>query len=77
MEIPSAIGLNERGGSYSVRFAGSDKLPNVQYSLKFRQQPLTARSYGFADRDRRVIDLPSIIQLTIKGINLTLEEIGK
>jgi hypothetical protein len=77
MEISSVFSLDGGGGRRSVRFAGSDKLPNVEYSLRFRQQPPAARSCGFADRDRRVIDPPLIIQLTIKGTNLTPEEIGK
>jgi hypothetical protein len=73
MEISSVISLNDGDGKRSARFADSGKLPNVEYSLRFRQQPLAARSCGFADRDRKVIDPPPIIQLTIKGTNLTPE----
>jgi hypothetical protein len=37
MEISSVISLNDGGGRHSARFAGSDMLPNVEYSLRFRQ----------------------------------------
>ncbi|RKK19605.1 hypothetical protein BFJ65_g6320 [Fusarium oxysporum f. sp. cepae] len=77
MEISSVISLNDGVGRRSARFAVNDKLSNAEYSLRFRQQPLAARSCGFADKDRRVIDPPPIIQLTIKGTKLTPEEIGK
>lgn len=35
------------------------------YTLTMRQQPLAARACGFGERDRRVIDPPPILQLTI------------
>ncbi|KAF2481687.1 velvet factor-domain-containing protein [Neohortaea acidophila] len=37
----------------------------VAYDLVIRQQPLAARACGFGERDRRVIDPPPILQLTI------------
>ncbi|RFU28044.1 hypothetical protein B7463_g8289, partial [Scytalidium lignicola] len=41
------------------------------YKLTVRQQPLAARACGFGERDRRVIDPPPILQLTIDSSNLT------
>lgn len=36
-----------------------------RYNLKIRQQPLAARACGFGERDRRVIDPPPIVQLSL------------
>ncbi|CAM1505505.1 Fc.00g111420.m01.CDS01 [Cosmosporella sp. VM-42] len=49
---------------------------DVNYKLKIRQQPMAARSCGFGERDRRVIDPPPIVQLIIEGPSLTAEELG-
>jgi len=38
----------------------------LRYELKVRQQPIAARACGFGERDRRVIDPPPIIQLTVR-----------
>lgn len=40
---------------------------NVKYRLNIRQQPVAARSCGFGERDRRVIDPPPIVELLIEG----------
>ncbi|KAL2270301.1 hypothetical protein VTJ83DRAFT_2485 [Remersonia thermophila] len=37
----------------------------AEYRITVRQQPCAARSCGFGERDRRVIDPPPIVQLTI------------
>ncbi|KAL2123028.1 hypothetical protein VTJ04DRAFT_3483 [Mycothermus thermophilus] len=37
----------------------------TEYRITVRQQPCAARSCGFGERDRRVIDPPPIVQLTI------------
>ncbi|CAN8097027.1 unnamed protein product [Discula destructiva] len=50
------------------------RLDDVQYELFLRQQPVNARSCGFGDRDRRVIDPPPIIQLKIVTPGLSREE---
>ncbi|RBR14997.1 uncharacterized protein FIESC28_07499 [Fusarium coffeatum] len=49
----------------------------IRYSLKIRQQPIAARSCGFGERDRRVIDPPPIVQLLIEGPNFTKEDVAK
>ncbi|KAJ4196192.1 hypothetical protein NW759_016424 [Fusarium solani] len=49
---------------------------DVDYKLRIRQQPVAARYCGFADRDRRVIGPPPIVQLMIEGPNLTDEELS-
>ncbi|KAK0389519.1 hypothetical protein NLU13_3094 [Sarocladium strictum] len=49
---------------------GPDKahlVRNLKFSLKIRQQPQQARSCGFADKDRRAIDPPPIVELKIEG----------
>ncbi|KIW02400.1 uncharacterized protein PV09_06220 [Verruconis gallopava] len=42
-----------------------DRVEDLRYELKVRQQPIAARACGFGERDRRVIDPPPIIQLTV------------
>jgi hypothetical protein len=49
---------------------------DVEYKLRIRQQPVAARSCGFSERDRRVIDPPPILRLTIEGPNLTEEDLS-
>lgn len=39
---------------------------NLKFELRVRQQPIAARACGFGERDRRVIDPPPIIQLTVR-----------
>ncbi|OTA66557.1 hypothetical protein K449DRAFT_304006, partial [Hypoxylon sp. EC38] len=45
------------------------------YRLKVRQQPVAARSCGFGERDRRVIDPPPIVQVFIEDPKASQEEI--
>ncbi|KAI0146028.1 velvet factor-domain-containing protein [Hypoxylon sp. NC0597] len=45
------------------------------YRLKVRQQPVAARSCGFGERDRRVIDPPPIVQVFIDDPKASQEEI--
>ncbi|KAI1769068.1 velvet factor-domain-containing protein [Hypoxylon sp. FL1150] len=45
------------------------------YTLKVRQQPVAARSCGFGERDRRVIDPPPIVQVFIEDPKASQEEI--
>ncbi|KAK8872729.1 Sexual development regulator velC [Apiospora arundinis] len=45
------------------------------YRLKVRQQPMAARSCGFGERDRRVVDPPPIVQLFIDDPDASPEEI--
>ncbi|KAL0472976.1 velvet factor domain-containing protein [Neurospora intermedia] len=46
----------------------------TDYRIFVRQQPFAARSCGFGERDRRVIDPPPIVQLTIHNDTLSREE---
>ncbi|KAK4165365.1 velvet factor-domain-containing protein [Cladorrhinum sp. PSN259] len=48
-----------------------------EYRISVRQQPYAARSCGFGERDRRVIDPPPIVQLTITDSSLSQEELGR
>jgi hypothetical protein len=74
MRISDILTTDEgRGGSMSVNNRSSD----VCFRLQIRQQPIAARSCGFGERDRRVIDPPPIVQLLIEGANLTKEETVK
>jgi hypothetical protein len=55
----------------------SVSMPESEYKIRVRQQPVAARSCGFGERDRRVIDPPPIVQLTIEDPNLSQEEIAR
>lgn len=57
----------------------SGKLPSdsIRYELSLRQQPLNARSCGFGDRDRRVIDPPPILQLQIHAPQLSSDVVSQ
>lgn len=46
------------------------------YRIWMRQQPVAARSCGFGERDRRVIDPPPIVQLMIDDPMATREEMN-
>lgn len=65
MKIPDIIGNPRHSGEH-----------DIEYKPRIRQQPVAGRYYGFADRDRRVIDPPPIVQLMIEGPNLTEEELS-
>ncbi|KAI9767988.1 MAG: hypothetical protein M1840_005300 [Geoglossum simile] len=72
----SALGPPER----SPRNRSGTLMPNVidfylyadkrysdgRYEIRVRQQPEAARSCGFGERDRRVIDPPPIVELVVK-----------
>lgn len=47
------------------------------YTVSIRQQPVAARSCGFGERDRRVIDPPPIVELKIEDPAATPEDIRK
>ncbi|KAL3419250.1 vea protein [Phlyctema vagabunda] len=47
------------------------------YKIRVRQQPLAARACGFGERDRRVIDPPPILQLSIEDPNATAGELNE
>ncbi|KAF4995510.1 hypothetical protein FGRMN_5053 [Fusarium graminum] len=74
MKISDIVSVSEVKPRYmsSDRHAGA-----VRYLLKIRQQPIAARSCGFGERDRRVIDPPPIVQLSMESPSLTKEEISK
>ena len=40
-----------------------------RYQLSVRQQPIAARACGMGERDRRVVDPPPIVQLSLKDFN--------
>lgn len=49
--------------------------PNLLYDIILRQQPVAARACGFGDRDRRVIDPPPILQVTVRDPGATPVEL--
>lgn len=51
--------------------------PESEYKITVRQQPFAARSCGFGERDRRVIDPPPIVQLTMDDPDLPAEEVAR
>ena len=56
------------------RLPASAAVPST-YSIRIRQQPIAARSCGYGERDRRVIDPPPIIQMSIEDPTSSPEEI--
>lgn len=71
--------LNDEGASATLpSTAPSTGQPDVvKYELSLRQQPVNARSCGFGDRDRRVVDPPPIVQLKVSGPGLSREELNR
>ncbi|KAK3990219.1 velvet factor-domain-containing protein [Cladorrhinum sp. PSN332] len=61
----------------SPRPLSSPTSSSSEYRIAVRQQPFAARSCGFGERDRRVIDPPPIVQLTISDPSLSQEELGR
>ena len=60
--MPSRASLN-------IDFNAKDSLRTERYILTLRQQPIAARACGFGERDRRVIDPPPIVQLSLRDFN--------
>lgn len=52
-------------------------MEGIKFILKLRQHPQSARSCGFGDRDRRVIDPPPIVELLIEAPKLGKADITK
>ena len=52
-----------------------DLAPSPKYTLRMRQEPIAARACGFGERDRRVIDPPPILQMSIDSPTSSPEEI--
>lgn len=52
----------------------SPSFSTSEYHLHVRQQPVAARSCGFGERDRRVIDPPPIVQMTIDDPSATPDQ---
>lgn len=72
--------LNDDSSTSKLPAQGSSqaaRADDLRYDLSIRQQPARARSCGFGDRDRRVIDPPPILQLRIGGAGLSREEVSK
>lgn len=61
MSIPRDIIITD---ACMLKFTSTDR-----YNLTIRQQPLAARACGFGERDRRVIDPPPIVQLSLTGFD--------
>ncbi|KAK7416395.1 hypothetical protein QQX98_005211 [Neonectria punicea] len=78
MSIPNL--LSEGGDNGDRKCSTGPMTPiglDAEYTLNIRQQPAAARSCGFGERDRRVIDPPPIVQLHITSSVLTKEEVAK
>ncbi|KAI1500479.1 velvet factor-domain-containing protein [Biscogniauxia marginata] len=57
-----------------VRSATSSAAASA-FRIRVRQQPVAARSCGFGERDRRVIDPPPIVQVSVEDPNASRSEI--
>ncbi|SPJ87908.1 uncharacterized protein FTOL_12377 [Fusarium torulosum] len=75
MKISSVINPALGTEGYGISVPRSNKHSDIEYCLKICQQPVAARSCGFGEKDRRVIDPPPITQLTIKGPDPTEKDI--
>jgi hypothetical protein len=77
MSISNLLSDSAASTTASTATMRSTPMPvESEYRITVRQQPFAARSCGFGERDRRVIDPPPIVQLTIDDANLTTEEIS-
>ncbi|KAI1104646.1 velvet factor-domain-containing protein [Jackrogersella minutella] len=65
----------ESGSSKAPERRRAPAVASSTYTLKVRQQPVAARSCGFGERDRRVIDPPPIVQVFIEDPQASQEEI--
>ncbi|KAF8857314.1 hypothetical protein BDZ45DRAFT_435407 [Acephala macrosclerotiorum] len=80
---PSRRMSSQSQGSRSMPISGllSDgpgpekERPQPNYTLRMRQQPIAARACGFGERDRRVIDPPPILQMSVEDPNLSPDEL--
>ncbi|KAL2213699.1 hypothetical protein CC79DRAFT_1316475 [Sarocladium strictum] len=77
-QTPTTIRPRVRTRDVVPNLLGPDKahlIQNMKFTLKIRQQPQQARSCGFADKDRRAIDPPPIVELKIDGDGLSKEDL--
>ncbi|KAK4692647.1 hypothetical protein P7C71_g4599, partial [Lecanoromycetidae sp. Uapishka_2] len=64
------LDLRDSRGLYKDRMLlWSRVLKQYRYILDVRQQPIAARACGFGERDRRVIDPPPIVQLSLRDFD--------
>lgn len=76
MAVHALLNDEATPSALSTKSAIPGHYDEMKYELSLRQQPVNARSCGFGDRDRRVVDPPPIIQLKIHAPNLSREEVG-
>ncbi|KAL1881418.1 hypothetical protein VTK73DRAFT_4178 [Phialemonium thermophilum] len=80
MSILNLLSDEPKGNGAVKMPAGMRESPSVgssKYRITVRQQPFAARSCGFGERDRRVIDPPPIVQLTIDDPGQSPEEVRR
>ncbi|KAK0646294.1 velvet factor-domain-containing protein [Cercophora newfieldiana] len=65
MSISNLLSSDTSNGSKQPVPPPAMQTPSLDYRIIVRQQPFAARSCGFGERDRRVIDPPPIVQLTV------------
>lgn len=76
MSIANLLSDEPTGQSLATpRMRSPSRSARVEWRITVRQQPFAARSCGFGERDRRVIDPPPIVQLTIHDPDATPQEI--
>ncbi|KAK0722514.1 velvet factor-domain-containing protein, partial [Lasiosphaeria miniovina] len=73
MSISNLLSSDSGNGSGQQIPLAADSTAS-EYRISVRQQPYAARSCGFGERDRRVIDPPPIVQLTIHDETLSPDE---
>ena len=81
MSISNLLSDEPKNGGGKSKVPLTVPMPSLpqasEYRIKVRQQPFAARSCGFGERDRRVIDPPPIVQLTIDDPDQTPDEISR
>ena len=75
VKISDLLSEEPRPEDTTKSLAPTMPVADSEYRIHVRQQPVAARSCGFGERDRRVIDPPPIVQLTIDNSKLTPEEV--
>ncbi|KAK4216062.1 velvet factor-domain-containing protein [Rhypophila decipiens] len=80
MSISNLLSSDSHSNSSSKKPMQPSMRPSTsssEYKITVRQQPFAARSCGFGERDRRVIDPPPIVQLSIHDDSLSPDDLGR
>ncbi|KAH8878563.1 hypothetical protein GQ53DRAFT_859291 [Thozetella sp. PMI_491] len=74
MSISNLLSGDDSANKNAKRPMSSPEQQPPPYRIKVRQQPYAARSCGFGERDRRVIDPPPIVELVVDDPAMSTEK---